>query len=73
MLQEMARELLSGRVGFREALRVPAYSEALGERIRKFHEAWERMSPEEQESHRQGAQEFLEAQREEIAQENNRR
>ncbi|MFT9475471.1 hypothetical protein [Streptomyces sp. 11-1-2] len=73
VLQEMARELLSGRVGFREALRVPAYSEALGERIRKFHEAWERMSPEEQESHRQGAQEFLEAQREEIAQENNRR
>lgn len=62
----MAQELLSGRVGLREAMRVPAYSEALGERIRTFREDWEQMSPEEQEAQKEGAYRFIEAQNEEI-------
>ncbi|MFI5749817.1 hypothetical protein ACIBBE_28700 [Streptomyces sp. NPDC051644] len=66
VLKEMAQELLSGRVGLREAMRVPAYSEALGERIRTFREAWEQMSPEEQEAQKEGAHRFIEAQNEEI-------
>jgi len=38
-LREMAREVLSGRTGLREAARVPAYAEALGDRmVRGFRE-----------------------------------
>ncbi|MEE4490197.1 hypothetical protein [Streptomyces sp. BE230] len=66
VLKEMAQELLSGRVGLREAMRVPAYSEALGERVRAFREDWEQMSPEEQEAQKEGAHRFIEAQKEEI-------
>ncbi|MGW6904983.1 hypothetical protein [Streptomyces sp. NPDC054940] len=66
VLREMSREILSGRVGLREALRTPAYAEALGERARTFRQAWERMSPEERERHTTEAQQFLAAQQEEI-------
>ncbi|NED85063.1 hypothetical protein G3I76_33895 [Streptomyces sp. SID11233] len=69
VLKEMAKELLSGRIGLREAMRVPAYSEALGERVRTFREDWEQMSPEEQEEQREGARRFIEAQNEEIERE----
>lgn len=65
-LQEMAKEVLAGRVGLREALRVPDYAEALGQRVNTFREAWERMSPEEQKAQRDEAQRFLDAQRDEI-------
>lgn len=68
-LQEMAKEVLAGRVGLREALRVPAYAEALGERVNTFRKDWERMSPEEQKAQREGAQRFLDAQRDEIERE----
>ncbi|GHF66561.1 hypothetical protein GCM10010218_55180 [Streptomyces mashuensis] len=49
VLQEMAREVLSGRVGLREAVRVGAYAEALGERARAVGEVWRAMTPEERE------------------------
>lgn len=65
-LQEMAKEVLSGRVGLREALRVPDYAEALGERVRTFREDWERMSPEEKKAQQDEARRFLDAQRDEI-------
>lgn len=68
-LQEMAKEVLSGRVGLREALRVPAYSEALGERVRAAREDWEQMSPDEQKAQQDEARRFLDAQRDEIEQE----
>lgn len=69
VLQEMAREILSGRVGLREAMRVTAYADALGERVRAFREAWERMTPEEREEQQKEAERFLEAQHQEIEQE----
>ncbi|MGI5458458.1 hypothetical protein ACQEWB_35840 [Streptomyces sp. CA-249302] len=68
-LQEMAREVLSGRIGLREALRVGPYSEALGERIAQAREEYEQQSPEEREQQRAEALRYLEAQREEIEQE----
>ncbi|MBO0653132.1 MULTISPECIES: hypothetical protein [Streptomyces] len=45
VLREMAREVLSGRLGLDEAVRVGAYAEALGERTRPLREAWERGAP----------------------------
>ncbi|MFI9764888.1 hypothetical protein ACIHFB_43985 [Streptomyces sp. NPDC051963] len=69
VLQEMSKEILSGRLGLREAMRVTAYAEALGERTRTFREAWEQMTPEERENQQAEARRFLDAQREEIEQE----
>lgn len=68
-LQEMAREVLSGRVGLREALRVGAYSDALGERIAQARQEYEQQSPEERERQRAEAERYLEAQRAEIEEE----
>ncbi|MGP3981265.1 hypothetical protein [Streptomyces sp. KR80] len=68
-LQEMAREVLAGRVGLREAMRINSYAEALGERVAQAREAYEQLSPEELERQKEEAQRFLEAQREEIEEE----
>ncbi|MEW2402682.1 hypothetical protein [Streptomyces sp. NPDC046862] len=68
-LQEMAKEVLSGRTGLREALRVGAYSEALGERIAQARREYEEQSPEERERQRAEAERYLEDQRAEIEQE----
>lgn len=43
-LKEMAKEVLSGRVGLREAVSVPAYGEALLEGGRPFREEWDKLS-----------------------------
>ncbi|WP_338700801.1 hypothetical protein V2W30_27895 [Streptomyces sp. Q6] len=43
VLQEMAREVLTGRVGLREATRIPAYAEAVIDQGREFRERWESM------------------------------
>ena len=48
-LQEMARDVLDGRIGLREAVRAPAYAEALGERVAEARRAWERIPAEERE------------------------
>lgn len=69
VLQEMAKEVLSGRIGLREALRVSAYAEALGERVHTFRESWEQMSSEERNAQQDEARRFLDAQREEIERE----
>ncbi|MET8679864.1 hypothetical protein ABZW18_20355 [Streptomyces sp. NPDC004647] len=68
-LQEMAREVLSGRVGLREAMRVNSYAEALGERVAQARQAYEELPPEELERQQEEARRFLEAQREEIEEE----
>ncbi|QLE71591.1 hypothetical protein FGW37_08240 [Streptomyces rectiverticillatus] len=46
-LQEMAREVLTGRIGLRDAVRVGTYAEALGEGTRALCAAW-RALPEEE-------------------------
>ncbi|MEV4442311.1 hypothetical protein AB0K09_25545 [Streptomyces sp. NPDC049577] len=43
VLQEMARDILSGRLGLRAALRVGAYADALGEHAHTVRSAWERL------------------------------
>ncbi|MBO1336368.1 hypothetical protein [Streptomyces sp. VRA16 Mangrove soil] len=43
VLQEMAREVLAGRVGLREATRIPAYAEAVIEQGQEFRRRWESM------------------------------
>ncbi|MCC3768455.1 hypothetical protein [Streptomyces sp. UNOC14_S4] len=43
VLQEMAQDVLSGRTGLREALRVGPYAAAIGERVRAAHAEWRRM------------------------------
>ncbi len=72
-LQEMAREILTGRVGVRQALRIPAYAEALGERVQRFRGKWEAMSAEERAELEENARRFLETQRDEIEREKRNR
>ncbi|WKU44347.1 hypothetical protein Q3V23_09770 [Streptomyces sp. VNUA116] len=47
VLQEMARDVLTGRVGLRDAVRVGAYAEALGEGTRALRAAWQALPEEE--------------------------
>lgn len=47
VLQEMARDVLTGRVGLRDAVRVGAYAEALGEGTRALRTAWQELPEEE--------------------------
>ncbi|MCF3104959.1 hypothetical protein IPZ58_25710 [Streptomyces roseoverticillatus] len=47
VLQEMARDVLTGRVGLRDAVRVGAYAEALGEGTRALRTAWQALPEEE--------------------------
>ncbi|MEV5241528.1 hypothetical protein AB0K89_20845 [Streptomyces cinnamoneus] len=61
VLQEMAREVLSGRVGLREAVRVGAYADALGEHAHLARRAWEDMPEEERERRRAQARSALDA------------
>lgn len=68
-LKEMAREVLSGRVGLRQAMRIGAYSEALGEQISRARQEYEQLSPEDLERQQEEARGYLAAQREEIEQE----
>ena len=56
VLQEMAREVLTGRVGLREATHIPAYAEAVIEGTQQFARRWERLSDAERhELAREGA------------------
>ncbi|QNS03769.1 hypothetical protein [Streptomyces xanthii] len=68
-LRDMAREVLSGRIGLREAARVPAYSEALGDRTAQGFRAYERLSPQERREQEAAARAYLAEQRAEIEQE----
>ncbi|MDI3389846.1 hypothetical protein QIS99_27180 [Streptomyces sp. B-S-A8] len=65
-LQEMAREILSGRVGLREAMRVGAYADALGEKLAEGRRAYEAIPREERERQMEAARDYLAEQRAEI-------
>ncbi|MET9295856.1 hypothetical protein [Streptomyces sp. NPDC003077] len=52
-LQEMAQEVLSGRLGMKDALRSPAYMDALDERVRQIKRAAEDQSPDERKASRE--------------------
>ncbi|UGY93949.1 hypothetical protein [Streptomyces gobiensis] len=64
-LQQMARELLSGRAGLRDVMNNPSYMSALGEGLTRIKEAADRMTPEEEERARAEAERFFEKQQEE--------
>ncbi|MFG2135857.1 hypothetical protein [Streptomyces sp. NPDC048650] len=69
VLGEMAKEVLSGRIGLREAVTVGAYQEELAAGIGKFQQKWDEMSEaEKMEAEREGAS-FIRQQQEEIDQE----
>ncbi|MDI3408087.1 hypothetical protein [Streptomyces cavernicola] len=65
-LQEMAREVLAGRVGLREAMRVGAYADALGEKLAEGRRAYEAIPREERERQMEAARGYLAEQRAEI-------
>ncbi|MFM9372090.1 hypothetical protein [Streptomyces sp. Da 82-17] len=65
-LQEMAREVLSGRIGLREAMRVGAYADALGEKLAEGRRAYEAIPCEERERQMEAARDYLAEQRAEI-------
>lgn len=58
-LREMAREVLSGRTGLREAARIPAYAEALGDRMVQGFREYDRLSPGERAGQAAAAQAYL--------------
>ncbi|GAA2721068.1 MULTISPECIES: hypothetical protein [Streptomyces] len=59
VLQEMAREVLAGRTGLREAVQVGAYADALLERFVQARAAWERLPEAEREHHAEQARRHL--------------
>ncbi|WP_146104650.1 hypothetical protein [Streptomyces cinnamoneus] len=61
VLREMAREVLSGRIGLREAMRVGAYADALGEHVQPVRAAWEQMPQAEREQYTHEARQLLDA------------
>ncbi|MZD03528.1 hypothetical protein GTW43_00295, partial [Streptomyces sp. SID5785] len=65
-LREMAREVLAGRIGLREATRIPAYAEALGQRAAQGLREYDRLSPHERAEQEAAAHRFLEEQSAEI-------
>ncbi|GAB7030636.1 hypothetical protein AB0G35_25035 [Streptomyces sp. NPDC021749] len=73
VLAEMAREVLSGRIGLRDAVRVGAYEEELVRNIDKFQHKWDEMSAEERSQAEKEGTRFLQEQRAEIEQERRER
>ncbi|MET9412918.1 HMG-box domain-containing protein [Streptomyces klenkii] len=61
VLQEMAREVLTGRVGLRDAVRVGAYAEALGEGTRALRAAWQALPEQERARYAEEARRTLAA------------
>ncbi|MFE5870500.1 hypothetical protein ACFQ6V_17905 [Streptomyces roseifaciens] len=62
-LQEMAREVLTGRIGLRDAVRVGTYAEALGEGVRALSAAWRALPEEERARYAEEARRTLDAPR----------
>jgi hypothetical protein len=65
-LQEMAREVLSGRVGLREAVSQGAYGEELIDKTESFRRDWESMSDREREELTEQGQQLIDKERREI-------
>nr|WSY52504.1 hypothetical protein OG999_21870 [Streptomyces sp. NBC_00886] len=68
-LREMAREVLSGRTGLHEAARVPAYAEALGDRMVQGFREYDSLSPDERVNQEAAARAYLAEQAAEIEEE----
>ncbi|MGW1839936.1 hypothetical protein [Streptomyces sp. NPDC002067] len=68
-LKEMAQEILSGRVGLREASKISAYSEALVTGMQPFKEKWDETSDSERQNLAAEGERRLEEERQEIAKE----
>ncbi|MFG2863264.1 hypothetical protein [Streptomyces sioyaensis] len=68
-LQEMAKEVLSGRIGLRDAVNVPAYAEAMVDQSQSVRNEWASMSDKERGELAAEGGRYLEAQRAEIEEE----
>ncbi|TSB25573.1 hypothetical protein [Streptomyces benahoarensis] len=68
-LKEMAQEVLSGRVGLREASTISAYSDALVTGMQPFKEKWDQTSDSERQNLAAQGERHLEEERQEIAKE----
>lgn len=66
-LKEMAREVLSGRLGMREALGSGAYLGAIGDRVAELKRADERLTPEERVAREEQARRWFAQQADEEA------
>ncbi|MBT2387782.1 hypothetical protein [Streptomyces sp. ISL-11] len=64
VLQEMAREVLSGRMGLGECLSVDAYAETLTSRAVEAYAEWERLPDADRERHMAEARRFLDSENE---------
>ncbi|MGW7515606.1 hypothetical protein ACWGJ2_08425 [Streptomyces sp. NPDC054796] len=63
---EMAREVLAGRMGLREAVRVGVYADALADRVGAARHEYERQSPESRAGEEAEARRYLAGLRSEI-------
>ncbi|MET9516918.1 hypothetical protein [Streptomyces sp. NPDC002994] len=68
-LKEMAQEVLSGRIGLRQATTIAAYAEPMIEKIHGFRRDWDSMSEEERASHSREGDRIIEEYRDEIDEE----
>ncbi|MFE7314803.1 hypothetical protein ACFU7T_17230 [Streptomyces sp. NPDC057555] len=64
-LQEMAKEVLSGRLGMKEAIQTPGYMDALGDRLTQIRQAAENQTAAEREESRAKFAEWQKKQEEE--------
>lgn len=68
-LKEMAQEVLSGRLGLREAMNVSAYSEPMVEQVHAARARWDNLSEREREVMAAQGERYLEEQQREIDEE----
>ncbi|WP_406476956.1 hypothetical protein [Streptomyces platensis] len=66
ILKEMAQEVISGRVGLREAVRIPAYSDQMIEKFEAFKQDWDSLSEMERQQRAAEGGRYLEDQRREL-------
>ncbi|UQA95878.1 hypothetical protein [Streptomyces halobius] len=65
-LQEMAKEVLSGRIGLRDAVNVSAYSEAITENSQHFMREWEQLPEKERHNLATEGERYMQEQQREI-------
>ncbi|MFG2136164.1 hypothetical protein [Streptomyces sp. NPDC048650] len=68
-LKEMAQEVLTGRVGFREALNISAYTDSMIEQAQSTRERWDGLSEREREAMAAAGEKHLAEQQREIDEE----
>jgi hypothetical protein len=68
-LKEMAQEILSGRVGLRQATQTSGYADALIEKAHPFREQWDAMSETERQARAVEGERALDEHRREIEEE----